>query len=180
MAPSSARRPSGIWGRLLPVDTLRYQGPRWAAALLVAVNVAGTVRSLIHVFAPDSGAGTIASMSTSGSDGANVVDLLAQWGGAQLLEAILIWIVLARYRGLVPLMLAVVTLEQALRIGIGSAKPLVTEHTPPGAVSWILLPVLAVALVGSLTLRRRADSGSSESDRPDRPVLRSADGRPAA
>jgi hypothetical protein len=50
-------------------------------------------------------------------------------------------------------MLGVVTAEQALRVGIGTSKPLVTARTPPGALSWGLLPAAAVALVASLTGR---------------------------
>ena len=53
--------------------------------------------------------------------------------------------------GLVPLMLGVVTAEQLLRLGIGMFKPLATARTPPGALSWRLLPVAAATLAMSLT-----------------------------
>ncbi len=142
--------------RLLPGDPETFRGPKWTAGVLAAVNVIGTARSLIHIAAPDSGAQSIASMDThvkggkGGAGGQNIVALLGQWGGAQLLEAGVIWVVLARYRGLVPLMLGVVTAEQALRVGIGRFKPLVTAHTPPGALSKVVLPASAVALAMSL------------------------------
>lgn len=139
--------------RLLPGDPGTFRGPKWTAAVLAAVNVAGTARSLIHIMAPDSGAQSIASMDTKVTGGKNIVALLGQWGGAQLLEAGLIWVVLWRYRGLVPLMLGVVTAEQALRVGIGRFKPLVTAHTPPGALSRALLPASAIALAMSLNQR---------------------------
>jgi hypothetical protein len=135
--------------RLLPDDVTKFTGPKWTTAMLAAVNGVGTVRSLIHILAPDSGARSIASMDTKVAGGDNIVALLAQWGGGQLLEAGVIWVVLRRYRGLVPLMLGV----QALRVGIGTSKPLVTARTPPGALSWGLLPAAAVALVASLTGR---------------------------
>jgi hypothetical protein len=137
--------------RLLPDDVTRFEGPRWTAGMLVALNVAGTVRSLIHMLAPDSGAQSIASMDVRVKGGDNIVALLGQWGGAQLLEAGVIWIVLCRYRGLVPLMLGVVTAEQLLRVGIGRSKPLATVRTPPGALSWAVLPASAAALAMSLT-----------------------------
>ena len=137
--------------RLLPGDVATFRGPGWTAGMLAAVNAVGTIRSLIHVLAPDSGAQSIASMDTHVKGGGNVIALLAQWGGGQLLEAGVIWVALWRYRGLVPLMLGVVTAEQLLRVGIGSAKPLTTEHTPPGALSKALLPAAAVALAMSLT-----------------------------
>ena len=107
--------------RLLPGDVTTFRGPRWTAGLLAAVNVVGTARSLVHVLAPDSGAQSIASMDTQVAGGENIIALLAQWGGAQLLESGVIWAVLWRYRGLIPLMLGVVTAEQALRVG--SARP---------------------------------------------------------
>jgi hypothetical protein len=150
------------WGRLLPPDATDYRGARWPVAVLVVVNVIGTVRSLIHILATDSGAQSIASMNVHVAGGANIIDLLAQWGGAQLLEAIIIWVILARYRGLVPLMLLIVTLEQALRTAIGSYKPLVTAHTPPGALSWALLPLVAVTLIAALTTGHRRDRSPQE------------------
>jgi len=128
--------------------------------VLAAVNVAGTARSLIHVVAPDSGAESIASMDTHVAGGKNIIALLGQWGGAQLLEAGLIWVVLSRYRGLVPLMLGVVTAEQALRVGIGRFKPLATAHTPPGALSRVLLPASAIALAMSLNQTEEAHGPS--------------------
>jgi hypothetical protein len=139
--------------RLIPCDVTTFRGPAWTAGALAAVNAVGTVRSLIHIAAPDSGAQSIASMDTEVTGGRNIVALLAQWGGAQLLESGIIWIVLWRYRGLVPLMLGVVTAEQFLRVGIGTSKPLVTARTPPGALSRVLLPAAAVTLAISLTAR---------------------------
>ena len=93
---------------LVPTETASYRGPRFVLYFLAAYNAVGTVRSLIHVCAPDSGARTIATMDVHGKSGRNVVAMLGQWGGAQLLMAGLIWIVLWRYRGLAPLMIAAV------------------------------------------------------------------------
>jgi hypothetical protein len=144
---------------LLPRRVDRYEGPRLAFWLLAAYNVVGTVRSLIHILAPDSGASSIAGMDVTVAGGANAIALLAQWGGAQLLMALMIWLVLWRYKGLVPLMALGSLLDNVLRVAIGQYKPLVTVHTPPGAVSWILIPALAVLLVVSLMpTRRREDS----------------------
>jgi hypothetical protein len=140
----------GRLSRLLPRDITTFRGPAWTVGALAVVNAAGTVRSVIHIGAPDSGAQSIASMDTKVAGGGNIVSLLAQWGGAQLLEAGVIWIVLWRYRGLVPLMLGVVTAEQLLRVGIGRAKPLTTAHKPPGALSRVLLPAAAVTFAFSL------------------------------
>jgi hypothetical protein len=144
---------------LVPQDVTTFRGPGWTAGALAALNAVGTVRSLIHILAPDSGAQSIASMDTEVAGGSNIVALLAQWGGAQLLESGVIWIVLWRYRGLVPLMLGVVTTEQLLRVVIGRSKPLATARTPPGAMSRVLLPAAAVTLAASLTGRDEFQTG---------------------
>jgi hypothetical protein len=140
--------------RLLPRDATRFRGPRGPVAFLAAFNTVATARSLVHILAPDSGAQSIASMDTQVAGGPNIVGLLGQWGGGQLLESLIIWAVLGKYRGLVPLMLAVVTLEQGLRIGIAQRKPLETEHAPPGALSWGVLPLAAAALAWSVSAHR--------------------------
>lgn len=140
--------------RLLPRDATRLRRPRGPAVFLAVFNAVATARSLVHILAPDSGARSIASMDTQVAGGPNIIGLLAQWGGGQLLESLIIWTVLGRYRGLVPLMLAVVTLEQGLRIAIARRKPLQTEHAPPGALSRAMLPLAAAALAWSLSARR--------------------------
>jgi hypothetical protein len=108
------------------------------------------------MFASDSGAQSIASMDVHVAGGKNIIFLLAQWGGAQLLEALIIWVVLWRYRGLAPLMMLVVTVEQVLRVVVGQYKPIETAHTPPGALSKVLLPVMLIVTVIAL-VERRAD-----------------------
>jgi len=152
-------------GLLLPRSLERYAGPRIAFWLLAAYNVPATIRSLVHILAPDSGAGSIAGMDTTVAGGANAIALLAQWGGAQLLMALMIWVALWRYPGLVPLMVLGSLADNVLRVAVGQVKPLVTEHTPPGAASWILIPLLAVLLVVSLM---PAQPHASDGWRPQR------------
>jgi hypothetical protein len=143
-----------VLARLLPRDATQLSSPRGPAVFLSVFNTVATARSLVHILATDSGAQSIASMDTQVAGGPNIVAMLGQWGGAQLLESLIIWVVLARYRGLVPLMLAVVTTEQGLRLAIARRKPLHTERTPPGALSWAVLPLAAAALAWSLSGRR--------------------------
>lgn len=141
---------------LLPRRADEYRGARWAFAVLGLYAVVATARSLVHVLAPDSGAGSIATIDLDVEGGANAVALLGQWGGAQLVLAVLAWVVLARYRGLVPLMLGAAVLEQLLRILVGAMKPLVTTGTPPGGPgTYVALVVCGVALVASLVPGQR-------------------------
>jgi hypothetical protein len=140
---------------LLPRRTEAYLGARWALVVLVLYAVLATARSLVHVLAPDSGAESIATIDVDVEGGENVVALLGQWGGAQLLSAVLVWVVLARYRGLVPLVLALAVGEMLLRLLVGQLKPLETVGTPPGGPgTWVALVVCGAALVGSLVPRR--------------------------
>lgn len=136
---------------LLPSDARDYRGPqfvRWAAlAYLVVI----TVRSLIHVLAPDGGAGSIASIDTSGAEGSNVIAIFGQWGAIQLLLAAVLWVLLLRYGGLTPLVLLVFLVEPLLRALAGSLKPIEAVGTPPGAsLNWVVLPIMAVLLILSL------------------------------
>lgn len=153
---------------VLPPAVHGYAGPHVAVWFLALYNVAGTARSLIHILAPDSGAGTIASMDTTVAGGANIVGLLAQWGGAQLLMALATWVVLWRYRGLVPLIIAASMLDNIGRVLIGLSKPLVTTSTPPGALSWVIAPLCAVFLVVALMPVRTGRSAPSETPGADR------------
>lgn len=141
---------------LAPRQTDRYRGARWAFAVLVVYAVVTTARSLVHVFLGDSGAESIGTIDVDVQGGANVVALLGQWGGAQLLMALMVWVVVLRYRGLVPLMLAGAVLEALLRLLVGALKPLETVGTPPGGPgTYVALVVCGAALVGSLVPRER-------------------------
>jgi hypothetical protein len=138
------------WSRLLPAGQ-DYEGPKPPFYFLILVVVASTVRSLIHIFFPDGGAGVIAGIDTSVAGGANIIAMFGQWGASQLILAVIDWLVILRYRSLTPLMLAVVVLEQLLRLGVGQIKPLEIAAPPPGAIgSQLLLPVAVLALIWSL------------------------------
>jgi len=147
------------WSRIFPKIDETYEGPSIPFYFLIVVAVISTARSLIHVFAPDGGAQLIAGIPIDVAGGANIVAIFAQWGAVQLILALLIWLVILRYRFLIPTMLGVVALEQLLRLGVGYLKSLTITAPPPGAVgSEILLPLSLIALIWSLW---RKDDGHS-------------------
>ena len=126
----------------------------WWIALLYLCLI--TVRSLIHMLLPDGGANSIATIDISAASGANIVSLIGQLGAIQLLLALLLWVILLRYRGLVPLVLLVFMLEPVLRAFEGHLKPLITVGVAPGvALNWALEPILAVAFFLSLCPSQR-------------------------
>lgn len=144
MLPTSWRpRPAG----LLPSDPTRYGGPsiaRWMTTIFLVVI---TLRSLIHLFSPDGGAHSIATIDTSVAGGDNIVAIFGQWGASQLLLVGALWVLLLRYRGLVPFILCVLLLEPFLRAISGHLKPIVTLGTAPGAaLNWVVVPVVAATL----------------------------------
>lgn len=121
-----------------------------------------TARSLVHLLAPDGGAGSIAGMdlSIAGADG--IIFAFALWGSAQLLLALIQWMVILRYRSLMPLMYLIIILDILLRLLVGHMRPVSFAHTPPGAIgNYIVLPLAALMLVLSLW-----PAGSGENTQP--------------
>ena len=133
--------------RLLPRDPSSYIGAMIAFWLTALYLLAITVRSCIHLFSADGGAQSIATIDTRVAGGGNIVAIFGQWGATQLLLALLLWVLLLRYRGLLPLVVLVLLVEPVLRALSGHLKPLETMGTASGAaLNWYAVPVLAVLL----------------------------------
>ena len=136
---------------LLATPDQGYRGSKGSFWFLVAMSVLVTARSLIHMFAPDGGANSIAGLTVEGDAGDNLVHLFAQWGLEQLILAIVAWVVIVRYRFLVPFVLLIQLVDWLMRGVIGEIKPLVVESMPPGGIGNIIfVPLLAIALWFSL------------------------------
>ena len=133
--------------------------PVYVFALIAAISIA---RSFIHLLAPDGGAGSIAGMdlSVAGADG--IIFAFALWGSAQLIYALLQWLVILRYRSLVPMMWLVQLLEITLRMLVGQLKPVTFAHTPPGAIgNYVYLP-LAILMLGLALWSGKRDTGGPQ------------------
>ena len=154
MLPTSwMPRPAG----LLPSDPTRYGGPAIAYWITTILLVVITARSLVHLLSPDGGAHSIATVDTSVAGGDNIIAIFGQWGASQLLLVGALWVLLLRYRGLVPFILCVLLLEPFLRAISGNLKPILTLGTAPGAaLNWFAVPVVAVTLyLGLCTAKER-------------------------
>ena len=111
------------------------------------ITLLGVVRSLVHIFAADGGAGSIAGMDLSQPGAEGIIFAFGLWGSSQLLMALVQIVVLVRYRSLIPLMYLVIIIEVLLRMLIGVIKPVAFSHTPPGAVgNWIFLGLALIML----------------------------------
>lgn len=118
--------------------------PFYIFTLIAAV---GVVRSCIHIFSPDGGAGSIAGMDLSVSGANGIIFAFALWGSSQLIYAFLQWLVILRYRALIPFMWLVQLFETLGRMLIGRIKPVTFAHTPPGAYQNDIYLGLAAAML---------------------------------
>ena len=135
-------------------NTLRGSRVPWY--LLIVVASIGVVRSCIHIFAADGGAASIAGMKLTPGNANEVIFAFALWGSAQLVYALLQWVVILRYRSLVPLMWAVQLLETLGRMLVGRIKPVTFAHTPPGAYQNYVYLVLCLAMLGLAYAKRES------------------------
>ena len=131
-----------------------YRGLKISQYAFFLITAVTLVRSLIHVFAPDGGSQSIATIpldSYSAEAASTVILMFSLWGLSQLLMGIVYLGVSLKYRSLIPAMYVLVIFEYAMRIVIGQMKPILTTGTAPGSIgSWIMVPVCAVLLALSL------------------------------
>jgi len=132
-----------FWHTLFPKQAdNQFSGVKLPMLVFLLIALISTARSLIHIFSPDGGAGSIAGLdlSVEGADG--IVFAFALWGSAQLVLAVIQWIVSLRYRSLIPMMYVLVVFEVLLRMLVGRIKPVTFAQTPPGAVgNFVILPL---------------------------------------
>jgi hypothetical protein len=137
--------------RLLPASaSADFTGRPLALWALYPVTAITLWRSQHHMFAPDGGAESIATIPLSRYSpdaSANIVAIFAQWGLSQLLLGLVMLLVAVRYRALVPLVWLLLVFEYAGRQGLGLIKPVHTAGTAPGAAANPLLLLLALVML---------------------------------
>jgi hypothetical protein len=137
-----------IFQRLFPKqadNTLTCGRLPWIVLLLL--TLVSLFRSLVHMFSPDGGAGSVAGMDLGGTGGEGIVFSFGLWGSSQLVLAIIQLLVVFQYSSLVPLMYLLLILEVLFRMLIGVIKPVEFAATPPGAIgNWVVLGLSAVML----------------------------------
>lgn len=138
-----------IIGIILPktIDN-SVQGSKIPFFVFTIYAILSTLRSCIHLFSADGGAGSIAGIDLTVDGAGGIIFAFALWGSSQLLLAIIQLIVVLRYRALVPLMYLMLILEIIFRQLVGMMKPVPFAHTPPGAIgNQIVLPLAIVMLI---------------------------------
>ena len=139
-----------------------YQGKAIAKWVFVVMVILTISRSLAHIFFPDGGAQSIATIPLNdftASGTTVIIGIFAQWGLTQLMFSLLYVIILWRYQSLIPLMWLFIFFEWAGRLLLGLAKPFETVGTAPGAIGNLIFPVLAlIMLVLSLKRKKKLQS----------------------
>lgn len=118
---------------VLPGDPTSYAGPRWVRYATIPFLAITIVRSCIHLFAADGGAQSIAGIDTSVEGGNNIIAIFHQWGAIQLLLALVLTTLVARYQGLTSLVLLALAFDPVLREVAGHMMGVTSAGTPPGA-----------------------------------------------
>jgi hypothetical protein len=132
-----------------------YKVSLWFFYLLTAVTL---WRSQHHLFAPDGGAQTIATIpldSYSTGASSTIIGLFALWGISQLIIGLLYLITCIKYSSLIPLFYLLAIIEYAIRaFFVGPFKPIETLGDAPGAM--INVPfVILFTIMFILSLWRR-------------------------
>lgn len=114
------------------------------------MTLVGVIRSLLHIFLPDGGAQSIATIpltSFSIEAQAVVVGMFAFWGLSQLLSSLFyVYILIAKVQW-IPLAWLLVLFEYTARWLIGQWKPFETIGTAPGAIGNYVFVVLSLAML---------------------------------
>jgi hypothetical protein len=131
-----------------PQATRTLRGNQLPFYFFILIAVVGTVRSFIHILAPDGGAESIAGMDLTVTGASGIILAFALWGSSQLVYVVIQWIVLWRYRSLIPLMWGIQLFETLGRMFVGRIKPVTFAHTPPGAYENYIYVVLALVMLG--------------------------------
>ena len=129
----------------------RYRGMSIAKWVFVAMTVLTIGRSLAHMFLPDGGAQSIATIplgAFSSEASAVIVGMFAQWGLTQLMFGLLYILVLWRYQSLISLMWSFILFEYSGRLLLGLYKPFETVEQAPGGIGNMIFPALALIMLG--------------------------------
>ena len=139
--------------------THEYRGARIAKWVFVALTALTLGRSLAHMLLPDGGAQSIATIpldAYSPDASTVVIGMFAQWGLTQLMFGLLYVLVLWRYQSLIPLMWLFVLFEWTGRLLLGFFKPFETAGTAPGAIGNLVIPLIALTMLGLSSRERPA------------------------
>lgn len=143
---------------LPPSSNADYRGSPVAAWFLLLLGIGWVGPGLIHVFLPDGGAGVIAGIDL-GSNPYPLIGAFAWAGSTQIAHGLIMILIAARYRPLVPVMLAISLIERGLLTLTGwVTKAAPSGHHPPEHYASAAL-ILLIPLFLWLSLRQDRREG---------------------
>jgi len=141
-----------------PSTNSDYHGAKVSAWYLMLAGVMEIIPGCIHYFLPDGGAGVVGGLDLS-NRGEQIIAIFAWVGSMQIPFGLMLLIIGARYRTLVPLGLLAVIMERALISYDGwLGKASFSGHHPPAHYGSVVAVVLGlVFLVLALRAKRQAN-----------------------
>ena len=140
------------WSTVLHQPNNNYLGSKISLYYLVLLACMFTFRGCVHYFAPDGGSGMIAGIPLETyPEGAvqAIITGFGVYGKYHLAEAVLAWLIIFRWRTLIPIFLFFVAINQLLGIILITVKPL--PVIPPGQIAaYVLFPITLVAFLLSI------------------------------
>ena len=140
------------WSTILPKPNNAYLGSKISLYYLVLLSCMFTFRGVVHYFIPDGGSGIIAGLPLDTyPEGAvqSIITGFGVYGKYHLIKAIFAWLIVFRWRVLIPIFLLVVGIDQLLGIILITMKPL--PVIPPGQIAaYILFPITLITFLLSM------------------------------
>ena len=134
------------WSTVLPQSNNLFNGSRLALYYLGFLACMFTFRGCVHYFAPDGGSGIIAGIPLGSYPEGAVQTIITGFGNSgryHLVEAALAWLIIFRWRILIPIFLLYVLITQFLGIALVLVKPL--PVIPPGQIGvYVLFPLTII------------------------------------
>ncbi len=142
--------------------TNEFSGVRialWGFYLLTAITL---WRSQHHIFSPDGGAQSIATIPLekySDAAASTIIGMFALWGLSQLIVGLIYLIAAIRYRSMIPILYLLSVFEYIMRATyIPAYKSIETAGTAPGAIGNLPLIIFSFTmLVLSLWSRKKIE-----------------------
>ena len=150
-------------GYVPSIESLKkYRGAPLAKWVFIALVIMIIARSLAHIFLPDGGAQSIATIPLddfTSNGAAAIIHIFALWGLSQLIFGLFYIVVLWRYQALIPLMWLFILVEYSVRLLLTVAKPFEIVGTAPGAVgNYVFIPLAIIMFLLSLRKSKSAES----------------------
>jgi len=137
--------------KIFPNNPSRFNGFQTIRIVTALYMFVMFVRSCIHLFSSDGGAQSIAGIDITVAGGENIVAIFHQWGAIQLILIVLLFILIFRYPGFTPLILATLAIEPVMRFISGRISPVIAEGTPPGEkLNWLGFLLVISLFIASL------------------------------